>query len=115
MNTKEALELVLNTVEQLRLAGIKSTASMNPPDKESKKLAKKNSAEYNLPMNLWRNINFEPETSDQSAMVFAREKELLKAGIYFDTGMFLLHGSFGPIDWELDWSFSCERSIAQSN
>jgi len=46
------------------------------------------------------------EVKDEKALshIFKAEKELIKAGILFDTGMALCEGWPKQRDWELDWS-----------
>ena len=51
----------------------------------------------------WAHVSISNSNEDEAALVFQKQKELIKMGVAFDSG-----GCSGLRDWEIDWSLRVE-------
>lgn len=104
MELLQAYELTMAKVNALRQSGIQVSLTI-PQSINNENLVAKITAEGGLPSDKWVRISFQNLTDEQEKAVFESGNYLGKYGITFDCG-----GSKRLRDWEIDWSFQCDKS-----
>jgi len=91
MTILEAYEKAMTVVQELENSGIK----LSTYTRRAK----------SLPMKKRTSICFSPRNQTECDLIYKKQGELCKEGIYFDSG-----GGFGAMEWEFDWSFHLKKT-----